>query len=608
MSGRPGSARAWPHASGMHNARLRTRAIGATDRRTRLGVPSELTDENGARRPELKSRWTPLLVFLAACAWFAIALPARDLWTTAEHRYAEVARELLAPGHDHVVPHLNASLYPDKPPGWFWVAGALHPSLGLDLALASRLPSVIGAAFIVLLTFLLARRWWGTASGCVAAGIVATADLFDWAARSGQLDTWLSVFIVLSLFCILRAKETEQPSTRRAWTFCGYLSVGMGILIKGPAAVLIPVAVIVAYVAWTRQARLLLTWALLWGAVVAALPGLVWVLAARERAGDAYVHEMLVGHAIGHAAGQVDKLEPWYYYLWAVPLSLLPWTAFLPAALRRNGTADEKRVDPYLLAWLLTPVLVFSLSPAKRDLYLIAVHPAAALLVARLFRDGPTSEASRREAWTSLPLRVLAAASAIAGTAVVAVAIVALVRGRAGIGIESIQTQFFGDRYASWRFIAAFVLGASANCFGIASWRAPSAQRAAGTLIGSVASLMLLNALVLVSARDADQSPRKFLEDVRARVGDAPLGRLGDDGGLQYAVNWVLERDHVPEFHKGAAADAFLTAGPEPRYVVTDDHEIHQFGQPVNGVALLRLPRRRAPELILLGNAAAAGR
>src|SRR6185503_17807844 len=110
----------------------------------------------------------PLLVFLAAAAFFLLGATRRDLWTTGEHRYAEVARVVDAPGADHLVPHLNGEIYPDKPPLFFWVAGAGNRFLGLDLPLSAKLPSILGGAFTVMLTFLLGRRFYGARAGLVA--------------------------------------------------------------------------------------------------------------------------------------------------------------------------------------------------------------------------------------------------------------------------------------------------------------------------------------------------------------------------------------------------------------------------------------------------------
>jgi hypothetical protein len=92
-----------------------------------------------------------------------------------------------------------------------------------------------------------------------------------------------------------------------------------------------------------------------------------------------------------------------------------------------------------------------------------------------------------------------------------------------------------------------------------------------------------------------------------ARDGDAPVLRYGGAGGLQYAANWTLLRDSVPETNNPHRASKFLAeASPAPRYVVTDDDETEEFGPLTGGTEILRVPHRHNPAQVLFGNAAAA--
>jgi 4-amino-4-deoxy-L-arabinose transferase-like glycosyltransferase len=102
------------------------------------------------------------LVFAVAVLVLGIAASSRQPWRTDEHRYIEIAREMVSMG-SWLVPHLNGDLYADKPPGFF-VAVAAAYRVGVPLGLAGMLPSVFGAGMMLALSFALARRAFGSAT------------------------------------------------------------------------------------------------------------------------------------------------------------------------------------------------------------------------------------------------------------------------------------------------------------------------------------------------------------------------------------------------------------------------------------------------------------
>src|SRR5205085_12336551 len=78
--------------------------------------------------------------------------------------------------------------------------------------------------------------------------------------------------------------------------------------------------------------------------------------------------------------------QPFYFYLPVIAMFALPWTAFLIAALvgaRRwhwRGHAPLDRLRVFALAWLVVPIIFFSLSGSKLPGYVLPALPAAALL------------------------------------------------------------------------------------------------------------------------------------------------------------------------------------------------------------------------------------
>src|SRR5262249_17076160 len=99
------------------------------------------------------------LVPLLCAPIFLVGLGSTGLAEPGEGRNSEVGREMLETG-DFVTPHINAAVYLDKPPVFFWAVAASVALFGPNET-AARLPSALSAIAIVALTVWFARRWFG---------------------------------------------------------------------------------------------------------------------------------------------------------------------------------------------------------------------------------------------------------------------------------------------------------------------------------------------------------------------------------------------------------------------------------------------------------------
>jgi 4-amino-4-deoxy-L-arabinose transferase-like glycosyltransferase len=108
---------------------------------------------------------------------------------------------------------------------------------------------------------------------------------------------------------------------------------------------------------------------------------LAW--AALNGAPQEYFSDLLFRQNVSRSAGALGHVQPVYYYLLHFPLELLPWTLFLLAAWFALRDPPEMTVlRRRLLGWALFVIAFFSMSPSKRQLYILLAYPAAAMLVA----------------------------------------------------------------------------------------------------------------------------------------------------------------------------------------------------------------------------------
>src|SRR5437667_451151 len=110
----------------------------------------------------LPPRGTALLLALAA-ALLAFRLGAVPLLGPDEPRYVRVAIEMQRAG-EWVRPTLQGEVWLEKPPLYYWLAGAAFRILG-ETETAARLPSVLAGLALVGVTALVGTRLFGRAAG-----------------------------------------------------------------------------------------------------------------------------------------------------------------------------------------------------------------------------------------------------------------------------------------------------------------------------------------------------------------------------------------------------------------------------------------------------------
>ena len=324
----------------------------------------------------------------------ALSSAVRGLWAPDEPRYAEVSREIFEL-KSFVVMHLCGDLYPDKPPLLFWLAGLLGWLSGWS-AFAMRLVPLFATAGCAWLTAVLARRSWGEREAKIAPALYLGFALVVQIGPRLQIDPLLS-FLVLAALVLASSRPANAagapagsraaapaPVSARALLGAG-LCTGLAALTKGP-------------VAWLHVGLPLLLWHLLPSArpglpalrsrglrsaavALAVLPVALWAASAVALEPELF-RDLFYGQHLQRAVEGSRHGGPFWKNLERMPMQLMPWTPIVLAALfSRRKEADPARTR--MLLWLGAIFLFFSVIPSKRDLYLLPVYPAAALLAAR---------------------------------------------------------------------------------------------------------------------------------------------------------------------------------------------------------------------------------
>jgi 4-amino-4-deoxy-L-arabinose transferase-like glycosyltransferase len=366
-----------------------------------------------------------ILIALLALAVvpFFVGLGASTIWDANEAFYVETPREMIESG-DYVNPSFNYEPRFNKPVLSYWIVAALYHLFGVSVAV-ERL-AIAGAA----MTMIVAAWFLGRAASSqplaapLAALGLAVGPRFFMFSRRILVDMAITAAMTLTLLFFALAER--HPGRRRLFLALMYVSAGIGVLTKGPVAVVIPALVFIAYLAAHRELGRLREMMIPAGALIVLAIAAPWYLALYREHGWTHITAFFIGENVGRFTETigVQARGPLFY----VPVLFgdsLPWSVFLPAAIvawwrdRQSGTdAGAARVRSLLLLWVAVIVVFFSASQTKQDLYIFPVVAAVAALgadaIARAFAVGR----GMGEGWLKWTLTVLGILMALAGAVV----------------------------------------------------------------------------------------------------------------------------------------------------------------------------------------------
>ncbi len=305
------------------------------------------------------------------------------LFDVDEGAFSEATREMLASG-DFGHTTLNGDDRFDKPIGVYWLQAASVAVFGVQ-EFAFRLPSALSGWAMALALAAFAARRWGTAAGA-AAGVLAVSSLgVQVISRAATADGLLNLLLVLAALDAWRFAETgARAPLRRAYAW-----VGLGLLVKGPVAALVPGA---AFLVWAvgsrrwdriRQAALDAPgWALM---LVIAAP---WYAYALHRHGMDFVNGFVLRHNLQRFSGPLEGHDgSLLYYVVLLPVLALPWAPLLLAVAARARRLWADPLGRFLLGWAGFVLVFFSLSGTKLPHYVLYGYAPLVLLMARALVD-----------------------------------------------------------------------------------------------------------------------------------------------------------------------------------------------------------------------------
>ncbi len=337
-----------------------------------------------------------LLVF--ALLLRLVSLATYPLMDTTEARYGEMARLMvetgnwLTPQFDYGIPFWG------KPPLFTWMSAYGIQLFGLS-EFAVRSPHWLAGVIIIGLIAYMANR--AGLSSLISALVLSTCGIFSIAAGAVMTDMALTLAMTIAMIGFYYCWQGKNKY-HKAWGYISFFGLACGLLAKGPVAI---VMVGTAVFPWlVIQHGLIGSFKVLWkrfpiisGLALMLAIAIPWyVMAEIETPG--FINYFIIGEHFNRfivsgwqgdlygSAHDQPRGMIWVFWLqsaapWSIVLPILVWKR---RKLLKAGSMNHRGLFSFLLLWLISPMLLFTLSGNVLPTYVLPGVPALGLLIAIL--------------------------------------------------------------------------------------------------------------------------------------------------------------------------------------------------------------------------------
>jgi 4-amino-4-deoxy-L-arabinose transferase-like glycosyltransferase len=310
-----------------------------------------------------------------------------------EPRYAWIARDMGETG-DWVTPRLYGNPWFEKPPLFYWGAAVCFRVFGVSET-AARLPSAISALLATLaLAWLVWRLYGAEAARWLLLLLPTSVGMigFSHAAATDMPFTGMLTIAMVAAAVVLGLTRDENTPVlpRTPWlalVLFGFF-LGLAILAKGPAAILLSGGAVFFWALFTQRWRDAFRLFHPLAIVTLSATALPWYLLCARRNPDFFRIFIIEHNFKRFLTAEFQHIQPFWFYLPVLLVAFLPWTFLLLCSAfgSSRNVWRRREISPsgcFLLCWAGFCVLFFTVSRSKLPGYVLPAVPAIAALLAR---------------------------------------------------------------------------------------------------------------------------------------------------------------------------------------------------------------------------------
>lgn len=354
------------------------------------------THYGSARLPN----WVWISLFLLAVGAYLAGLD-MPLVGPDEPRYSQVAREMFDRA-DLVTPTLGGYHWFEKPALLYWLQIGAYSLLGVN-EFAARIGSALFGMGTVISLGVLGRSFdkrsgtdnfglWLTLIAASTVGIVVFA-------HGASFDIIVTFPLTAALVSFMIFDQSRGPGFRERTLplIAFYFFIGLAVLAKGLIGIVFPFAIVAFYhlLSWKLPSRAFIL-SIFWGTLLSVGVAATWYWPMYTRHGWEFIDQFFLQHHFQRfTSNKYQHPQPFYFFIWVLPLMTIPWLPFFGAAVVRTVKGILNR-DPsndsafpgssqllvFSWSWILVPLVFFSLSGSKLPGYILPAVPPAVILTA----------------------------------------------------------------------------------------------------------------------------------------------------------------------------------------------------------------------------------
>jgi len=360
------------------------------------------------KSPKPAIAWTICIVWLITIGFIALIwnLGTIGLVDETEPLFAEAARQMTVTG-DLITPYFNGETRFDKPPLIYWAIALGYQAIGVN-PWAVRLPSALAAIFLGLFGFYTLHRFGYTKgqtpgqrfwiAGCIGGTLMMlNVHTIAWG-RMGVSDMLLSACIGSALFSFFFAYTSPKRHRKQLWYQAFYIFCTLAVLTKGPVGIVLPGLVIVCFLTYMGNLRLVLgEMNLKVGLLLFFSLTLPWYILVTWVNGWEYLNSFFGYHNIERFTSVVNNHSaPFYFYIPTIFVGFFPWSVYLPVALfktqfwQRRAWLRQPRshhLRMFAFFWFMGIFGFFTIAVTKLPSYVLPLMPACGILVALVWSE-----------------------------------------------------------------------------------------------------------------------------------------------------------------------------------------------------------------------------
>ena len=235
--------------------------------------------------------------------------------------------------------------------------------------LSAYLPTTLAAIIMLFLTFKLHEELFDKKYAIISPLILSTTYLwFDYSHLATQ-DIIYSCLVTLGIFSLVKVKSKEN----KFYIFLFGIWIGLAFMMK-TFLIAVPLVSIIPYFLSKKK---LLSSKFFWiGLLIGFVPYLIWAFSINP-----YLDKNIIFHLFKKFNVLSNKntfTNPFYYYLWNIPITFLPWSIFSIIGLIKNSSENKEK--KYLLTiFPLLLIIIISIFSTKTPYYPLQISSILSL-------------------------------------------------------------------------------------------------------------------------------------------------------------------------------------------------------------------------------------